>query len=65
MITINRAVNKGNKPALISQLAHEVAKKCVSASGILQVNSVSSSTFLPRFLVRFSSFGACEWVDEF
>ena len=36
MLTINRAVNKGNKPALISQLAHEVAKKCISASTILQ-----------------------------
>ncbi|CAB4030517.1 Hypothetical predicted protein [Paramuricea clavata] len=36
MVTINRAVNKGNKPALISQLAHEVANKCISASTILQ-----------------------------
>ncbi|XP_028394731.1 BRO1 domain-containing protein BROX-like [Dendronephthya gigantea] len=36
MVTINRAVRKGNKPALISQLAHEVAKKFITASTTLQ-----------------------------
>lgn len=38
MVTINRAVKKGNKPSLISQLAHEVAKKYLLASNILQVS---------------------------
>ena len=38
MVTINRAVNKGHKASLISQLAHEVAKKFATASTILQVN---------------------------
>ena len=37
MLTINRAVYKGSKVTLISQLAHDVAKKCVTASEVLQV----------------------------
>ncbi|XP_046844498.1 BRO1 domain-containing protein BROX-like isoform X2 [Xenia sp. Carnegie-2017] len=36
MVTINRAVWKGNKASLISQLAHDVAKQCLAASSILK-----------------------------